>query len=76
MKFVILPPMEDKPPSQSISTRHHNTALQFLGFYTTTKFVGHNPKVGDARNPLFTTSITHVLFSSQINIIYIFKKCS
>jgi hypothetical protein len=63
--------MEDKPPSQSISTRHHNTALHFLGLHTSTKFVEHNPKIGDARNPLFTVRITHMLFSSQINITYI-----
>ena len=51
--------MEDEPPSQIISARHHNTALQFLGLHTSTKVVGHNPKIGDARNPLFTVSITH-----------------
>jgi len=42
--------------------------------HTSTKFVGHNPKVGDARKPLFTVSITHMLFSSQINVTYIEKK--
>jgi len=42
--------------------------------HTLTKFVGHNLKVGDARNPLFTVSITHMLFPSQINITYIEKK--
>lgn len=62
--------MEDNPPSRS--TTHHNTALQFLGLHTSTKFVGHYPKVGDAQNPLFTVCITHMLFSNQINITSFF----